>query len=459
MIILLAYFAALNAQAANSNALSLQLQQQRYVGGPIGVTQGANYTQFSAGLNLSTESTDFTYGLSALGQGTLEAENEFYFGMPELFLKPRKLGPGLDVTVGRQKRQWSRLDEEFNLGVWQPQLRWDYLAPIQQGLTGVFFDWSLNPYHRITFFTSPIAIPDQGPQYTHKDGKFTSSNRWFAQPHPQVHIFSGTPAASDAPLYYEIDKPNLEDIVMHSSFGLSYSFYGRGPFWTQFSYAYKPRNQIHLGIECANCGQIVGGGPIEVTAVIHPKIVKHHVMTWEVGFDRVDDSGWLSLTGDFSNASGFPSGYFEGSLHDLVMAGAAYQHYVGEWMGKPSWLQYSYVRTLTVGARPTGNLIDRDQVQSSMDRYQFPSLAAIEWKLLISQQSRNRWHWRNRYSYAFFEKGGWWSSFLELDQGDFNFYVGLDILGSQEEPSSSDAGLFSRYRANDRIFGGVGYVF
>lgn len=445
------HFAAAKVEASY---LDLGLRQNRYLGAVQSNKQELNYTLFATDLNLETQSEGFTYKLNPIAQGAIEVSNEFYFGVPEAYVQPRKIAPWFNLTIGRQKRSWSRLDEEFNLGVWQPQLRWDYLAPVQQGLTGVFFDWSLSSKMRFTFFTSPLALPDQGPQYQLSDGKFTSSNRWFEQPHSRLQ-FQGNNLSKDAPLYFVIDKPSEEEIVMHSSFGLGLQYQISPSFWTQFNYAYKPRNQIHLGIECSNCVNITN---LEVTAVIHPKIVMHHVLTWEAGFDRADDRGWFSLTGDFPKNSGFPDEYHEAPLNSMIIAGFSYQHYWRRWIGKPSWLQYSYMRGFEVSQGKKGGLVN-DQVRSSLDRYPFQEVAAVDWRLQLTQQRRNQLSLRSRYSYSVPERGGWLSLSLNLAQGPLTWSLGADVLGAEVGPNSRDAGLFSTYRSNDRFFGGIAYVF
>ena len=186
---------------------------------------------------METQSPGFNYKLEPVVQGAFQASTEFYVGVPEVYVQPRKIAPGFSLTIGRQKRLWSRLDQEFNLGIWQPQLRWDYLQPMQQGLTGVFFDWSLSSALRFSFFTSPLFLPDQGPQFRLRDGHFASANRWFAPPQSRVQLFENTPYASAAPLYFKLERPSEEDIVMHSSFGFSMYYQATGPFWSQVSYA------------------------------------------------------------------------------------------------------------------------------------------------------------------------------------------------------------------------------
>lgn len=443
------------------NYLDLNFRQNRYLGGVQNASQTSNYTFLSGDLNLEAQTPGFNYKLNPMAQGAFEAQDEFYFGVPEAYIEPRKLGPDLGLTIGRRKRAWSKLDEEFNLGIWQPQLRWDYLAPVQQGLTGVFFDWSVGPRTKLTFFTSPLSVPDQGPQFELTNGQFESANRWFVQPQSRVQLFGGTAFSSEAPLYFEIDQPTEEELIMHSSFGLGarHEFEGT-PFWVALNYAYKPRNQIHLGIECQNCLNI--GSPntaAEVTAVIHPKIVKHHVATLETGFERADERGWISVTGDIPRESDFPEAYEEAPLNPMVIGGVGFEHYIGALVSKPSWLQYSYMRRWEFERPRDASLFSQDQVESSLDRYPFKEIAALQWKILLMQKNKSRLSMRHRYNYSVPERGGWLSSGLEWNRGVMTLGFGLDILGAEVDANSADAGLFSRYRANDRVFGGLSYVF
>ena len=440
-------------------AAKFGLRQQRFIGEVQNPNQFANYTQFGANFNLEPENPRFfSYKVSALAEGTFEARQELYAGVPEAYLE--SFNPHLRFSVGRKRRTWSRLDEQFYLGLWQPQLRWDYLAPQQQGLTGLFVDWNISSNWRLSFFTSQVNLPDQGPQYRLNDGKFSSMNRWFQEPNSRVSLFGGTSYASEAPLYYQIDTPPYDELFLQSSFALGLAYDSASGFWTHFNLAYKPRNQIHLGMECTNCGNVGGTTPLEITATIHPKIVKHLLASWEMGFDRVDDRGWFSVSGELPSASGFPEDYEEGALNRMVVAGAAYQHFVGSWLGgRPSWLQYSYMRLFEFPQASPSTLVTSDQVQSSLDRFAFRNLAALDWKIRLSQRASHRLHWTCRYQYSIPERGGWLSSSLDWTQGPLNWNFGLDILGSGVDASSSRAGLFTRYRSNDRVFGGVTYVF
>jgi len=462
LLAVLAAFAVgspLASGATSASYLNLDLRQDRFLGEVQHSAQESNFTQINSRLNLEPKrQRTASYKLNARAQGAFEAKNESYFGVPEAYGALN--WEWFDATLGRRKRTWSRLDEQFHLGIWQPELRWDYLQPEQQGLTGLFVGLPVSKTLRFHFFGSIVNVPDQGPQYRLEGGRFQSSNRWFQQPSGALGLFSNTPFASSAPLYFDVDRPSNQKLFMNPSLAVGMDYRSESGYFLNTNYAYKPRNQIHLGLECANCANLGGSAPVEVTAVIHPKIIMHHVATLETGFERQDDRGFLSATVERPDRSGFPDSYEEAPLDDAFIAGAAYQHYAGSWiLGRPSWLQYSYLRVFEIGTKSKASSLKEDEVQSSLDRYPLKDVAALDWKIRLAEKASNRLHWTNRYWYSIPEQGGWLSSYLELDQGALSWLVGADILGSSVSTQSKDAGLFTRYRANDRVFGGVSYVF
>ena len=444
---------------ADANSLAVGLSQNQYLGEKQAPEQKSQYTFLSADLVFVPQTTNVDFKLDILADGALNAQNEFYFGVPEAFVHPKGLADDFDITVGRQKRHWSHLDEEFNLGVWQPQLRWDYLRPEQEGLLGVFIDVQLTSRLKLTLLSSPVFLPDQGPNYQLKQGTFSSANRWFVPPQSRLSLFQGTPYAKDAPLSFELDRPTDEKFIMHSTIGGALSLAGEGPWWANLAYAFKPRNQIHLGIECTNCFNISGPTPGEITAVVHPVTVMHNVATFETGYKSHDDDAWISLTYDKPSASDLPANYEESPLDTMVIYGGGYQHFLDFSQLPRSWVKLSYMQVVTVEKTDRQGLVDSDQVQSSLDRYPYEKLAAFEWRVLLHNQPKSRVEFDARYSYSFPEQGGWLEAGLVYAQNSFTYSLGLDILGSSVDPTSADAGLFTRYRTNDRVYAGVGYVF
>ncbi len=430
ILILWVVFGVFGASAAPTPSyLDLNLRQNRYLGEEQNSHQGPNYTFLAVDLNFEGETSWLTYKVNPIAQGALEVKNEFYGGVPEIYFQPPQWSPALGVTVGRQKRTWSRLDEEFNLGVWQPQLRWDYLAPKQQGLIGIFVDSYLTPSLKLSLFASPLYLPDQGPNFELQEGHFTSANRWFVP--PPKSLFSNLGVGKNIPLYYELDRPAEEEVIWHSSLGASLTYHDEGPWWWQLGYAYKPRNQFHLGVECTNCATVPN---LEVTALIHPEVIMQHVLTLESGIERNDDRGWVSVTGDFPSESKFPNEYEQSPLSSLVIFGASYERYLYGWIGIPSWLKFSYMRTLETDTPARKGMVNKDSVQSSLDRYPFRNLAAVDWKIPLRQRKTDRLDIRNRYSYALDEEGGWLSSGVDWTIGAVTWNLGVDILGSNSSP-------------------------
>jgi hypothetical protein len=456
---ILATFLGRGVYAAEAGRyLELSLKQDHYLGEGQTSTQPANYTFATVDLNLENDTRNLHYKFNPIVQDAIGVQNEFYVGVPELYIQPIQMDNGFALTVGRQKRMWSRLDEEFNLGVWQPQLRWDYLQPMQQGLIGIFFDFPLDNNFRLTLFTSPLYLPDQGPNYALDNGQFTSNNRWFSPPQSRVQLFGDAGVTDATPLFFQIDRPAEEKIIMNSSFGIGLAYQDSGsPFWISLNWAYKPQNQLHLGVECSNCLNISGSS--EVTLIIHPEVVKDHVVTLETGFDAADDKGYISLTGDFPNESDFPDRYIESPLDSEAIAGAAYEHSIASVIGLPSWLKASYMKVFDIQSRDKKGLVDSEAIHSSLDRYPYRELASVEWKMTAFQKLKNRIDVKTRYSYSVPEKGGWLALAGDWCLGSMTWTLGADVIGSGVSDDSANAGLFTKYRSNDRIYGGASYVF
>jgi hypothetical protein len=188
-------------------------------------------------------------------------------------------------------------------------------------------------------------------------------------------------------------------------------------------------------------------------------VVKHHVVTLESGYEGVDNKGYVSLTGDYPNTSDFPSNYAESPLDSMLIAGGVFQHYLFSLLDMPSWLKCSYMKVFDVQSRDKKGIVDSSDVHSSIDRYPYRELAAVEWKLNLMQKLKDRLDFKTRYSYSVPEKGGWLSLAMNWGVGELTWTAGADIIGSGVTEDSPNAGLFTKYQSNDRIFGGASYVF
>jgi hypothetical protein len=145
------------------------------------------------------------------------------------------------VHVGRKVQDWSAIDSYWNFGVFQPQFRWNQLAPESQGLTGLYWNQKISS-HEINLFATPLYIPDQGASYELKDGQFQSGNPFF-QPPPQTIKFQN----QLLPIDYDIKRPETNDIIFQSQLGAQYKFISQNGFFGNIAAIYKPSNQLALG--------------------------------------------------------------------------------------------------------------------------------------------------------------------------------------------------------------------
>lgn len=411
--------------------------------------ESENYGYIGAHLDYRDHSGNFDWASDLIFEGSVNEGEELYYGAPELFVRLTEDDNHVEVTIGRQKRSWSQLDQRFNLGVWQPQLRWDYLNPVQQGLTGAFFDMDVNPLH-VTLFASPIFLPDQGPQFRLKDGRFESPSRWFWQPQTRLRL-----GEDSSNLFYELETPPVDKLVMNSSLGGMMEVDPVGPLHVQLAYAFKPMNQFFIGIECTGCVDPVTS---DGTAKIHPLVVNHHVLTAESSWITEDDRLIFSWTVDRPVDPKIPNDWWAGTeLRPIYIPGVIYERKLALF-SKPITLGVDYFQEIK-GGSPVGGGELSHSVESSSDRYSFDDLFSVSGSVRLLSTLRTSLNWSVRYSYSFKERGSWLNSRLSYRKENLESFVAFDVLGSETDPLSPDAGLFSRYRSNDRVYGGFGFVF
>jgi hypothetical protein len=171
----------------------------------------------------------------ATGNAVLSYINfrEIYFTVPS--------DTNTKTHIGRKLKSWSALDQDWNLGFFEPQFRWNPLSPENQGLTGVFWDHEENSWG-LSLFASPLYLPDQGPGYEVKDGQFQNSNPWFNKP-PQNIKFQG----QIFPIDYNIHTPEISDVIYHSIYAAQFNLGKKTGFFSSVSAAYKPANIFALG--------------------------------------------------------------------------------------------------------------------------------------------------------------------------------------------------------------------
>lgn len=163
-----------------------------------------------------------------------------YVNLKEIYFTVR-LDSESQIHIGRKLLPLSEADESWNLGLFQPQFRWNPLQLESQGVFGIFYDKKKSAW-QLSLFGSPFFIPDQGPSYELKEGRFESSNPYFTPP-PQNIYFQNVLL----PIDYNIQKPQVDEVVLQPSYSASLKYGNDTGYEMQLSGAYKPSYQFAFG--------------------------------------------------------------------------------------------------------------------------------------------------------------------------------------------------------------------
>lgn len=433
----------LNSPSSEFSAAAISLEQSQFLSEP---TNASNQSaRGSVGLRLLHMSgKTYIKKAEAYGEYVFSEGEAPYLSVPELYIESQYNSP-LFFNIGRKKRLWSRMDEEWDLGLWQPLARWDYFKPESQGLIGLGFGAKTT---RLGFevLLSPLFVPDHGPQFELEDGQFQSNNRWFWRPQTELAVFN-----QSSNLRYRLFKPSEEEVISQFSGALRLwaGDAGQTP-WVSASYGYKPVNQFHLAIDP---NYLLSDNEIEVA--IYPEVIHHHIATLEAGIGERRLSAWVSATQEWPEQREYPATYIHSPNEQSFFASAAVSHEIGF---RDFLVTWSYLRRWEQSSRQEEGLVDAG-VESSYGRFPIVEAMSVKWRGTLFSKGATRLSWRNQYWYSVDEQGSWLSTGLDLQtSADLLWRLEADILGTSL-PENNTQGLVSRYRNNDRILGGIRYVF
>lgn len=432
--------ASLNIGVSSSNYLGL---------GAAG--RQDSYSALDLGLDTKTEST--LLDSRALVQAEIGFDDSSYrfVEFPEMYLATSKaLLPSTRTSLGRKLVSWSALDDAWGAGAFQPRFRWDYLRPQQVGLLGLYEEVEAGPV-RITAFYSPIFIPDRGAPLDFADGRVRSISPWAVNPPYQTDI-QGKPVD----VRYDAQIPPIKDIVRQDTFAGQVAVgEARGP-WGSLSYAHKPMNELLMSYE-AHYSTAAG----DAQATIYPRVAYHHVAGADVGFRQTRMAGSLSAIADLpiDTVPNVPRRVSQ-QVRNMFLLSPTFTLYPFA-DSRAGNLSVSYLRVFGKDPPDVGNSTDgftlADGVSSEFDsRYPFKSAFLLgsqfpTWRkltadvrLLVDLQNPGTivsWN----FSYA-------------ADR-DWRLFLATDVLSSFTGDSADGTDFIHRYRENDRVTGGVTYVF
>ena len=435
---------------------SFGVEDSNYMG-LLSYGQNSTIEAVSGEMKIDWSPGRFENKLNLGGLYSLNKKNYYYVMVPEAYTgvflyKPsgkkdeseRKKGAAM--FLGRKKEPWSAIDEYWNLGIWQPRFRWNYLHPREQGLTGWFFRFK-GDVAEVLAYASPVSIPETGAPYELNNGTFTSMSPWFHEPGSTILLFN-----RQTRINYIVDMPPLSELALKPGGGIRTAVGKEDGLWAASGYSYKPMNHVSLGYE-----GYLNIDTLETDVRIVPHVGYHHLISVEGGYREKMVQSWISLLGEK------PIPYYM----DPALSGV---HFTPS-LAVSTAVDFAFWGTVQTGTRMGFGYLrkwggDEKSVGPSTDQVSGLSEPRYISQDILSVKAGTPlpWSWgrkvqiQSKLLYDAGTDGGALLSELQFSPTpSWLISVGADFLGSNSDPKSDN--FFSKYRANDLFYGGVSYVF
>lgn len=458
VMLFFAYFQCLQLRASTGSDLEIGMKNETYLGGGRRAGNLPNqYPYFNASADLYFKSAVLESSLRIRSGFTVNQSDFQYLDFPEAYVgtSSELLSP-FKFSFGRKLEQWNHLDDFWDQGYFQPRTRFDYLDPEPVGLLGLFshYDLQLGDVPAdILVFGSFINLPEQRACSVDVDGKFESQSPWCV-PVQKSFTFN----QSENPIFYRVETPPISDLVTHPSFGSKIHVGGKSGPWGQLAFQHKPMNQFLIGLDGI---YVLDSNRLEVT--FHPRIVYHQIVGADVGYQG--EVAGVTLSGFYENPlRDNPSK--DWTTEEITRSGGVSPqvHWRADnFFGRPSHFSAGYLRQWGGPTADQGLLASGPGSFFEL-RMMYREALRADWDIdLLSHQGRH-----------FFLGLGFLRD-LEIQgshlHGELRYhpnetwkvFLGSDILGAQQTDAailkSGEPNFLNRYKANDRVYGGVAYVF
>lgn len=413
-----------------------------------------------AGLKLATTSDSYpSLSFSSdVAAGRSLNLNYSYVAVNELSFGWSSAKETAAVIVGRHIGEWNDADETWNLGLWQPTLAVDALRIRQQGLVGLHARIN-GEFVQTHVYYSPLFVPTLTPDIADRNGEITSESRWFRSI-PTTSEVIGKPTQ----LYFRLEIPELRELVSQHAFGGQIRA-GRidSGAWARVAVADKPMNAMFFKYDAILRARSAGSrGEVELRPVVH----RHQVASADVGFkyqsgevvlSYLEEQVRLAAVENEINREGLPTDFIQQTPKPLRVGSARWdQSLIMPWLGRELRGRVAYLKA---DVEQTRDLDRRGVEQSALlpHRLNYTDALSLEGKTLLSRG----WTFSLKYLRDFEQRGSQWSAEFEYrSRSNWLAYVGADTLGVDEAATNNtDTRFLNYYRQNDRVYGGLSYVF
>lgn len=361
-----------------------------------------------------------------------------------------------ETSLGRKLQYWSQGDQDWQLDLWQPRQTFDGLRPEQQGLTGGFFKHREGSIETLVLL-SPIFIPTMGPDIRNDNGSLESDSRWYRAP-SSTFIFQN----KQRRIVYSLNIPHLEELVTKPGAALRLKVEpdSRVGTWASVGFAYKPINRLLVKydqkLESVEEGEDTGSAPL------FPVVGYHSLFSADLGYRFERSMVAVSFLADE------PQSVDQDTDDPYIVQhpepAKVYTLHADTEMDVPGFT-YPLVWTAGYMRIDGGGIADYDakgRYKGAVftQRFQFTHAALAQVEMQTDIRDRKLLS-RLRYMREFDQRGMIASAEATYyPRKTIGFTLGADVLGVDDTSAdNADKGFLNEFRANDRVYAGLSYVF
>lgn len=405
------------------------------------------YSQFLSGQLSYIGETSWLENAADISAGTFFSLNQSHLVVHELYSSPRT--KDYRVYVGRKKNNWSEADHDWNLGVWQSSFELDSLRPEEQGLTGVFFDVNREQWQVMALVT-PVFIPSLAADVREENGGLVADSRWYHAPSRQAEVINDKPT----PITYQLSIPEAAQLAGHGG----YAMFGRmgnreKGFWMASSAGYTPVNQLLLK---RNVKYQINS---DVGVIVSPDVTYHSVFSADAGYTAGNTRATVSYIQDNPQVKTPDPDWAIQKLSGLRAYSAGLEWTVPKFFSRSILMQVSYLRVDGGTIQDIGNDGNPDDLNLYDQRLKFTNALRMKLQGELARLFRRPLVTKFSYLYDQDQRGSMVNTeFLFYPSQEWALVMGADFLGTDDE-TYKPSGFLNQYRANDRVYGGMTYVF
>ncbi|MBS1969624.1 MAG: transposase [Bdellovibrionales bacterium] len=406
------------------------------------------YSQFLSGQLSYVGETAWLENAADFSAGTFFSMNQSHIVVHELYTSPRT--DGYRFYVGRKKNTWSEADHEWNLGVWQPYFELDALRPEEQGLTGVFFDVNRENW-QVMILATPIFIPSVAADVREENGGLVADSRWYHAPSREAELFNNKPT----PIIYQLSIPETAKLAGHGGTAMFTRFGNKEKgFWVASSAGYTPVNQLLLKRNVKYQMTDDTGG-----VIVSPDVTYHSVFSADMGYTVGNTRVVASYIQDNPQTVMPETDWAIQQLSGIRAYSAGVEWTIPKFFSRSILMQLSYLRVDGGNIQDIGSDGKPDDINLYDQRLKFTNAAKIKVQGELARFYRRPLVTKFSYLYDKDQKGSMVNTeFLFYPTQEWALVMGADFLGTDDE-TFKPSGFLNQYRANDRVYGGMTYVF